>query len=802
MTTQPLHFSQLYKACDIEQFHFKTTEELEDIEVIPGQERAIQSIQFGIRIAQKGYNLFALAPSGTGKLTTLRQLVQHEAKQRPVPSDWCYINNFEQAAQPKLLILPAGMGRELQKDMDQLIDELSVAIPAAFDGDEYRLKTEEIDDEYRKMEMAEINQLRSEAMNAHIILTETSTGYAFTPIDDKNEPLSTEQFAQLDKTRQDQIQQAILNLQQKLQKLLRKFPVWRKESKRKLQALNREVAALAVNHSIEELKQKYASYPKVLAYLNAVDSDILLHVRDFIPQREQGLPFMEIGNANPLKRYHVNLIVSNGDQDAAPVIYEDHPSYNNLLGRIDHQAYMGALTTDFTMVKPGALHRANGGFLLLDARKLLMQPYSWECLKRTLQSGEIRIESLERSLSLISASSLEPEPIPLNLKVILFGDRMIYYLLSFYDPEFQDLFKVAADFDDSVTRQDGEFDYVRLLATIAKKDGLKPLSPAAVARVIEHSARLTGDAEKLSTHLRSIKDLLAESDYWAQYHGHSIIANSDVQEAIEQKTYRLDRVREKVYENIHRGTQYIQDRGKVVGQINGLSVLQLGEFMFGQPSRITATTRLGNGKFLDIERETELGGPLHSKGVLILSSLLASRYARTEPLSVTASLVFEQSYGHVDGDSASLAELCVILSSITNVPLRQDLAMTGSVNQLGQVQPIGGVNEKIEGFFDICKKNGLTGTQGVIIPATNVKYLMLRWDVVHAAKSGQFHIYAVDHLDQALHLLTEMEPGEQNEQGQYPEGSFNARVVEQLQAFNKLKQAFMATEKPDSPEQR
>ncbi len=797
MTIQPLSYSKLYKPCDIEQFKFKTTAELEPLDGVPGQERAIQSIQFGIRIAQKGYNLFALAPSGTGKLTTIQQLVQHEARQRPAPSDCCYINNFEQIARPQLLVLPAGMGCELQKDMEQLVDELSVAIPAAFDGDEYRLKTEEIDDEYRKMEIAEINQLRNEAMDTHIILTETPTGYAFTPIDDKNEPLSTEQFAQLDKTRQDEIQQAILNLQQKLQKLLRKFPVWRKESKRKLQALNREVAALAVNHSIEELKQKYASYPKVLAYLNAVDSDILLHVRDFIPQREQGLPFMEIGNANPLKRYHVNLIVANGNQDAAPIIYEDHPSYNNLLGRIDHQAYMGALTTDFTMIKPGAFHRANGGFLLLDARKLLMQPYSWECLKRTLQSGEIRIESLERSLSLISASSLEPEPVPLELKVILFGDRMIYYLLSFYDPEFQDLFKVAADFDDSVARQDGEHDYVRLLATMAQQDGLKPLSPAAVARVIEHSARLTGDAEKLSTHLRSIKDLLAESDYWAQYHGHDTIASSDVQEAIEQKTYRLDRVREKVYENIHRGKQYIQDRGTAVGQINGLSVLQLGEFMFGQPSRITATTRLGNGKFLDIERETELGGPLHSKGVLILSSLLASRYARTEPLSVTASLVFEQSYGHVDGDSASLAELCVILSSIADVPLRQDLAMTGSVNQLGRVQPIGGVNEKIEGFFDICNKNGLTGTQGVIIPASNVKYLMLRWDVVHAAKSGQFHIYAVETVDQALHLLTGMEPGELNEHGQYPQESFNARVVEQLKAFNTLKQAFMAAEKPD-----
>ena len=451
---------------------------------------------------------------------------------------------------------------------------------------------------------------------------------------------------------------------------------------------------------------------------------------------------------------------------------------------------MGSLVTDFTMIKPGALHKANGGYLILDARKLLFQPYAWEAIKRTLQSGEIRIETLERALSLISTSSLEPEPIALDLKLILVGEPLIYYLLSAYDPDFHDLFKVAADFDESVSRADSTPEYTRLLATIARREKLRPLSQNAVARVIEHSSRMVGDAEKLLTHLRSIKDLLTESNYWAQDNGHNHIAISDVQQAIDHKTRRLDKIREKLYENIDRGTVLIDTEGKVTGQINGLSVLQLGEFSFGQPSRITATTRLGSGKVVDIEREIELGGPIHSKGVLILSSFIAARYSRKSPFSIAASVAFEQSYGHIEGDSASLAELCAILSSIAQIPLRQNLAVTGSINQLGHVQPIGGVNEKIEGFFDICVKKGLTGTQGVIIPETNIKHLMLRWDVVHAAGSSQFNIYTASTVDDALELLTGMEAGIANEQGAYPLESFNGQVEAQLLQFTMLKKDF------------
>jgi len=795
MKKAPLPPSELYKSCNLEQLHFTSTDELEDIDIIVGQERALDALKFGIRIKKEGYNIFAMAPDGTGKLTTVKQLAEHEAARQPVPLDWCYVHNFSHPAKPTAIHLEPGQGKVFQEDMAELIDELSVAIPAAFDGDEYRSRAGELESESRQRELNEISQIREEAEQAHIIFTETATGYAFLPADENNEPLTPEQFNKLDKEQQHRYQETVLKLQERVQAAIKKFPVWRKETKRKLQALNREVAELAVNHSIDELKDKYAKSQAVLNYLTAVQKDIIDHVRDFIPHSEKVISFMELPQEpNPFKRYQVNLMVDLSHKRSAPVICEDLPNYGNLLGRIDHQAHMGSLVTDFTMIKPGALHKANGGYLIIDARKVLMQPYAWETLKRSLKSGEIRIESLERALSLISTSSLEPEPIPLDIKVILLGDPIIYYLLSFYDPEFQDFFKVAADFAGSVNRGDNIIDYARMLATIARREKLRPLSQQAVARVIEHSARMAGDAEKLLTHLRSIKDLLTEADYWAAENGHTHIAHSDVQQAIDQKIKRLDKVRERIYENIQRGTIMIDTTDKVAGQINGLSVLQLGEFAFGQPSRITATTRMGSGKVVDIERETELGGAIHSKGVLILSSFIASRYARACPFSLSASLVFEQSYGHVEGDSASLAELCAILSSLAQVPLRQDLAMTGSVNQLGQVQPIGGVNEKIEGFFDVCSARGLTGNQGVIIPAANIPFLMLRWDVVHAAQNGKFHIYAVNTVDEALELLSDMEASSADDQGQYPADSFNAKIDAQLQQFTTLRKAFSTKE--------
>ncbi|MEY4718367.1 MAG: hypothetical protein RL563_985, partial [Pseudomonadota bacterium] len=676
MPIQSLLPTQLCQCCDLEELPFTSTDELNDIEVIVGQDRAMEAIKFGIRLRKPGFNIFALAPDGTGKLTTITKLVEEEARSQAVPFDWCYVHNFRQPAKPKTICLEPGQGRIFQHDMAELIDELSVAIPATFDGDEYRSRTSELENATRQRELKVLNQLREDAEQAHIIFTETPTGYAFLPADENNEALTPEQFTKLDKDRQHHYHDVVLGLQERVQKAIQQFPQWRKETKRKLQALNREMAERAVNHSIDELKEKYAKSQPVLSHLSEVQKDIIDHVRDFMPHSEKVLSMMDMPQEpQPFKRYQVNLIVDLSHKHSAPVVFEDLPNFTNLLGRIDHQAHMGSLVTDFTMIKPGAFHKANGGYLILDARKLLQQPYAWETLKRTLSAGEIRIESLERALSLISTSSLEPEPIPLNIKIILLGEPILYYLLNNYDPEFADFFKVAADFANTVNRDNASLEYARLLATIARRERLRPLSQAAVARVIEQSARMTGHASKLLTHMRTIKDLLTEADYWANENHHKLITPHDVQQAIDHKCRRLDRIREQTYDSIQRGTIMINTNGSVIGQINGLSIIQLGEFCFGQPSRITATTRMGNGKIVDIERETELGGAIHSKGVLILSHYIAARYARTTPFSLSASLVFEQSYGQIEGDSASMAELCALLSSLAQIPMRQDLAI-------------------------------------------------------------------------------------------------------------------------------
>jgi lon-related putative ATP-dependent protease len=776
--------SLLFKPCPRQELPFETTAELEPTDVVIGQKRALGAVQFGIRIDGNGYNVFALGPSGIGKLTAIRQVIAQEAKNQPLPSDWCYVNNFADPGKPKALRMDSGRGNRFRKDMEQFVEELSTAIPAAFEGDEYRSRAEEFTEEAKEREVQALNELRKEAAKYRIILIETPTGYAFAPMNENNEVLDPEQFKKLSEQEQNQIQETVLDLQQKLQKLLRKFPGWRKETKEKIKQLNREIARLAASHLIEALRTEYADSEAVLDYLDRVEQDISDHVDQFRPAQETPMPPFGMAPHPPFERYQVNQIVDHNGQETVPVVYEDHPSHGNLIGRVEYQAQMGTLVTDFTMIRPGALHRANGGYLILDIRKVLLQPYAWDSLKRTMQSGEIRIESLEKSLSLISTTSLEPEPIPLDLKILLVGDRLLYYMLNVYDPEFCDLFKVAADFEESMDRDaEAHLLYARMIGSLARHQELRPLDRSAVARIIEHSARLVGDSQKLSTHLRSIADLLQEADYWAKHASHSVIAATDVQQAINHQIQRADRIRDRVYEQIRRGTVMIDTHGEVVGQINGLSVIQLGAFSFGQPSRITATTRLGEGSVVDIERETELGGAIHSKGVFILSGFLSARYAREKPLSVSISLVFEQSYGMVEGDSASLAELCTILSSLSGLPIRQSMAITGSVNQLGQVQPIGGVNEKVEGFFDVCRQSELTGGQAVIIPEANVKHLMLREDVVEAARSDQFHIYGVATVDEALELLTNVTAGERDAQGRFTENSVNAHVEKQLLEF-------------------
>jgi predicted ATP-dependent protease len=815
---EQLKATDLYQRTDPEQFTFKTTAELEDLEGVIGQARAVDAIQFGIGMAQDGYNIFALGPPGTGKQSFLTQFFEEQAQNEAVPSDWCYIHNFEQPHKPHAVSLPAGMGMEFHEDMEELVEELRTALSAAFESEEYQTRRQTIVEEFKERQAEAFDELRKQAEEQGMALIRTPAGIAVAPVKE-GEVLSREEVQALSEEEREKLEEDVSEIEEELQKILQQMPAWQREMREELNELNREIADFAVGGLINELREKYADFPKVTAHLDAVQKDVVEHAEDVLSSSEeqQANPLQMGGSsggprrqAQPpsFTRYQVNVLVDNSESEGAPVVYEHNPTYQNLIGRVEHIARMGALMTDFSLIKPGALHRANGGYLILDVRKVLMQPYAWEALKRALQFERIRIESLGQMLSVISTVSLEPEPISLKVKVGLFGDRLLYYLLWQLDPDFAELFKVAADFDELMDRDEKSQQlYARLIATLARKEDLRPLDPTGVARVIEHSARIVGDTEKLSTRMRGINDLLREADYWAASEAEEakadpdVITGADVQCAIDAQIYRADRVRERMQEAILRDTILIDAEGEKVGQINGLSVIQLGNFAFGRPTRITAQVRLGKGEVIDIEREVELGGPIHSKGVFILSGFFGGRYAEDRPLSLSASLVFEQSYGGIEGDSASSAELYALLSSIASLPIKQSLAVTGSVNQHGQVQAIGGVNEKIEGFFDICKARGLTGDQGVLIPVSNVKHLMLRNDVVEAVEQGQFHVYPVATIDQGIEILTGVPAGERNEEGNYPEGSVNAMVEQRLVEMAEKRRAFSAKPpvEPDTP---
>ncbi len=798
----PLTPEALCHLCEPSQFSFQTTEELKDLTEIIGQDRAVQAVHFGIGIQREGYNLYVMGPSGMGKHTMVHQYLEQKASTQEKPSDWCYVNNFEQAHKPRALRLPHGRGAKLALEMEQLMEELTTVIPAAFESEEYRDHVQALEEELKEQQEHAFSELAEAANKQKVKLFRTPSGFAFAPLHD-GEVVSPEEFDKLPEKEQAKIESIVSALQEQLQAIIQRIPQWRKETRDKVKALNREVAISAVGSLIEELRKNYAELPEVLSYFDAVEHDVVNNVKDFLKGEEQTEIVIGQQQSDPraLHRYMVNNLVLNNREEGAPVVYLDNPTYLNLVGRAEHIAQFGTLMTDFTLLKPGALHEANGGYLLVDAHKLLTQPYAWEGLKRALYANQVSIEPLEKMWGLASTVSLEPEPIPLDLKVIVMGDRTLYYLLHEYDPDFGELFKVQADFEEHIERsEENNLLMARLIATIGRKEELLPFSRDAVARVIDYASRHVEDAHKLTTHMRSIADLLREADYWAHQRGNALVDGDDIRQAIDQQEHRASRVRERIHEAIQRGDIMIDSSGDMVGQVNALSVMGLGNYSFGQPSRVTATVHIGEGQVVDIEREVEMGGPIHSKGVLILSSFIASRYARKQPLSLSASLVFEQNYGGVEGDSASLAELCALLSALAEAPIKQTLAMTGSVNQHGQVQPIGGVNEKIEGFFEVCRTRGLSGEQGVIIPASNTKNLMLHPDVVEAVAQGQFLIYEVHTVDEALYLLTGIEAGEMDEEGNYPEGSLNALAYERLHEMTLIRQHYAehAKEKEES----
>ena len=796
-SVEPLRPELLRRVCDPELLDFATTDDLPELDSIIGQDRALSALSFGIGIERDTYNVYALGSAGLGKHTVVRALLDQHAAGRPVPPDSCYLFNFDDPDRPRALRLPAGRGAALRRAMDQLVEELGVAIPAAFESDDFRTRKDAIEDEARQRQEDAFTALAEEAQSQGVVLVRTPVGVALAPARD-GRAMPPPDFEKLPEEEQRAYQQAIETLQVNLQEIVKKIPQWEQEARARVRALAREATTLAAQHLIAELRTDFADLADVVGYLDQVEADVIASAAEFIrvhthDGQPPDQPPEDGVRTSPFQRYKVNLLVDNGGLAGAPVIYEDHPTHDNLMGRVEHISRFGALITDFTLIKAGALHRANGGYLVLDARRLLMQPYAWEGLKRTLRSGEIRIESIGQMLSLISTVSLEPEPIALDVKIILIGDRMLYYLLSALDPDFGDLFKVPADFGEDIDRTDGNLkSYARLIATMARRDALRPLDAGAVARVIEHAARLAEDGEKLSMHRQVLCDLLREADHWASRAKAESIAADHVQQALDARIHRADRVRERIYEQIRHGTILIDIAGERVGQVNGLAVSELGGFRFARPSRITARTRLGRGRVIDIEREVELGGPLHSKGMLILQGFLAARYAPDTPLTLAASLVFEQSYGGVDGDSASSAELYALLSSLSGLPVRQQLAVTGSVNQLGQVQAIGGVNEKIEGFFDVCRQAGLTGDQGVMIPHSNVRHLMLRQDVVDAVAEGRFQVYPIATVDEGIALLTGRPAGDRDVDGAFPEDSVNRLVEDRLIGFAQAARAFSA----------
>ena len=822
MAVEPVPAEMLYRACDVGQFTFETTAELGDHAGLVGQERVLEALRFGTGIRRQGYNIFVLGQDGAGKHEAVLRFLSGVALKERAPSDWVYVNNFRTPHKPVALELGAGTGRALKEGMARLIDDLKVTIPSIIESEEYQNRRQSIDEEYQEKQEQAFEELRAKAETQEIALLRTPAGFALAPVHDGN-VLKPDEFNKLPEQERKRIENTIETLQKELAETIEHVPGWEKEHRQRVRALNREVAERAVERAMRELRSLFEGMTAVAAWLTAVMGDLVENIGmfasggDAVPEQQRAIIAMQaamqgrgpdLGASDPLRRYEVNIVVDNSNEarksgsskwraqdiaDAggyigggAPILYEDHPTMANLLGRVEHMPQMGALVTDFTLIKPGSLHRANGGYLLIDALKLLREPLAWEALKRAIRRRKVVIESAGEYLSLISTVTLEPDPIPLDIKIILFGDRYLYYMLSNLDPDFGELFKVAADFEDEIDREpDNDQLYAGLIASTCREEGLLPLDRSGVGRVIERSSRQAEDAEKLSTVMRPIVDLLCEADHIARSEAAAAISAHHIDEAVDAQIARADRLRERSLEMITRDIVMIDTEGERVGQVNGLSVLSMGSVSFGRPSRITARVRMGLGsaRVIDIEREVALGGPIHTKGVLILSGYISGQFLPAIPLSMSASVVFEQSYGGVDGDSASSAELYALISALAEAPIAQGLAVTGSVNQLGEVQAIGGVNDKIEGFFDICMRRGLTGDQGVLIPASNVKHLMLRQDVVDAVERGMFAIYPVEHVEEGVELLMGAPAGIRGPDGKFPDGSIYARTEQRLAAF-------------------
>ncbi|MDP2754114.1 MAG: ATP-binding protein [Nitrospirota bacterium] len=779
-----LTFDKLYRFCDPDIFTFNTTEDLPDFKETIGQERALHALDFGLSLESTGFNIFILGEHGTGKMTTVRSFLSQKAMNEPVPQDWCYVYNFKDPDVSVAISLDPGSAVIFQKDMEELIKILKAEIPKVFESKEYEKQKNKIIEEPQKQQKDIFSSLEEEAQQKGFSVRKTVSGLIIIPVKKTGEPLTEDEYELLDENTRKKIDEIGKTLQEKLNDVVRIARESEKMVKESIGRLEKEAALSSVGHLIDELKNKYKDHEKITAYLEDVKEDILEHLDDFKAQEEQAppLPFMKLPKTEPIfTRYTVNVLVNNKDCKGAPCIFESNPTYFNLFGRIEHKFQYGIALTDFSMIKAGSLHKANGGYIVIDALDLLRNIFAYDALKRAIRNKEVKIEDVWEQYRLISTTTLKPEAIPLDVKVILVGNPYLYYLLYNLDEEYRELFKVKADFDSRMGRTEGNINkYASFVTTLCREEKLLSFDRAGVAKVVEFGSRLAEHQNKLSSRFSDIADILREASYWASKSNNNIVSDVHVHKAIDERIFRTNRIEEHLREMILEGTIIVDTKGEKVGQINGLAVIDLGDYSFGKPSRITAKTYAGKAGVVNIERETKMSGKIHEKAILIITNYLGSRYAAKKPISLSASITFEQLYDTIEGDSASCAELYALLSSISGVPLKQGIAITGSMDQNGEVQPVGGINEKIEGFFDLCRLTGVNGSQGVIMPTRNVKNLMLKKDVVEAVKDGKFFIYPIQRVDEGLEIITGMQVGELRDDGTYPEGTINYLVVKRL----------------------
>lgn len=775
-------------------FNFETTEEFTELTSIVGQERAETVMNFGLKVNQKGYNIYVAGNSGVGKSTFTDTFIAEYAKEDVKLYDWCYVYNFADSYKPKMLQLPVGFGKSLKKDMEQLITDLKEDIPKAFAEENYLKERVNIINQLQKRSASIVETIDTIAKEYNFVIRTSGRGFITVPMID-GKAITEEQYQNLDKETIKDFDEKSVALQDKIYDHMKRLREIEKELKETLNTLDGKIADSATSYHIDTLEEKYESCLYVINYLKDVKKDIINNFKDFLKtnQEENKNPLIQLQQPNDnsalSNKYTINLLIDNSYTKGAPVIKADNPNYYNLIGKAEYQSRMGVMSTDFTKIKPGYLHHANGGYLIIQVKDLFTKNYAWESLKHTLLNERIQIENIGEHSGLLTTVSLKPDPIPLDVKVILIGDFRTYQLLYEYEEDFSKLFKIKVDFDIEMDfNHKNMHNMARFIHTHCKKYDLLPFDHSAIAQVVEYSMRLVANQNKLSTQFNQIVEIIYEADAWAKSADATMVNEDHVIKAIKEREYRSSLYEEKIQENINEGNILIDTDGFEIGQVNALSVYQMGQYSFGKPSRITATTFVGQKGVINIERESKLSGNIHNKGVYILSGYLGQKFAQKHPLSLTAHLAFEQSYGGVDGDSASGTELYVIISSLAEVPLDQGLAVTGSVNQKGRIQPIGGVNDKIEGFFEVCKQRGLTGKQGVLIPSQNVNNLMLNDEVIQAISEGKFNIYEVNTIEEGITILTGMPAGTLNKNNEYEEGSVYRKVTDKLKTFSEIAQ--------------